>query len=321
MFAKRSTLLRVLAFCTLTIATSGMSRVAAQVQDIEDLFPAENNTDISGEYPIAAVFDDSTTGTATIELSKWKTFTSQRGKTFQTYQLKGAYNEWKFTGVGAFDGHRLYTACREGDKKNYFVMVLTKLVLPQVISDQIFEFWRVSWADNKKGDIYEWKGDVPWYGHLDFKDDVFGYYFWSDGTWGSYSTYGGGWPLEGDSIHFHQREMKKDGKYEKNIVKAWWDAGRLSIEPNGENTRINVHKGYGGKDDYIGTGMMLRDDLTGRDFLVAMMGGPDAAFVGCLELVGKEFKGVTAMPVYTGRTTETWAIPEAVIQKNPGLFK
>lgn len=290
--------------------------------DVEELSIGAEEIDLSGTYPVSGKSDDTTRWTGEAKLSKWQTFTTQRGKTYQMLKVNLAYGETKYTGVAVFDGTHLFTACREGDKANYFLLILDKLELSSENYAAVKELHDRTFGSKRDGEMYTWKGDIPWYGHIAYTSEAFGLYFFADGTWGEFTVEGCGWPIRTDTtFSWSQYEMKKDGKFEKNSLKQWSDHSKLSIQPTGENVQIQVLASYKGGDDYVGHGMMVKHNLLDREFLVASMGGPDRSIVGYFNLIGNEFSGQLAWRYGTDRFKERWTVPENVVARDPETFK
>ncbi len=307
--------------CSAIVAIGVASSHAGK--DIEDIAIGAEGLDLSGTYVISGKNDDTTTWSGEAKISKWQTVTTQRGKTYQMLKMNVSYGDYKYTGVAAFDGLRLFTACREGDKANYFLLLMGGLELSEENYNAVKELHDVTFgAKRKEGKQYEWKGDIPWFGHLHYNDDAYGLYFFSDGTWGSFSVIDCEWPMLPDSaFFFSQYEMKKDGKFEKNHLKQWFDAGKLTAQQTGENLQFKITKGGFQGDDYDGHGMMMNYELMKRDFLVAMLGGPENCFTGCFELKGNQFVGCGAWRYNHSRFYESWAVPDNVVARDPEWFK
>lgn len=312
-------LFRVLLVVVLVLS----SLPAWAAKDVEDLSIGAENIDLSGNYPISGKSDDTTTWTGEAKLSKWQTFTTQRGKTYQMLKVNITYSDnTKYTGVAVFDGTHLFTACREGDKANYHLLILDRLELSSENYAAVKELHDRTFGSKRDEEQYTWKGDIPWYGQVAYTSEAFGLCFFADGTWSDFEVEGCGWPIRPDTTFtYGQHEMKKNGKFEKNSLKQWRQFGKLGVQQTGENTQIEVSEFPYGENDYTGHGMMVRHDLLDREFLVANMGGPDNAIVGYFNLIENELSGQVAWRYNTVRFKERWTVPENVVARDPELFK
>ena len=311
--------LLLLSFLWLTFT----SRPALASHDIEDISIGAEGIDLSGTYEISGKGDDTLAWTGKAKLSKWQTFTTQRGITYQMFKVSIDYSHnTKYTGVAVFDGTHLFTAGREGNRPNYYLLLLDKLELSSENFAAVKELHDRTFGSKRDGEMYTWKGDIPWYGEVAYTTEAFGLYFFADGTWGSFDLEGCGWPIRPDTAFtFGQDEMKKDGKFEKHSEKRWNQFGKLSAQVTGENYQFKVSEFPYGENEYDGHGIMVKHELLDREFLVANMGGPEDALVNCLNLIGTDFSGQVAWRYGAKRFKERWTVPEDVVARNPDLFK
>ncbi len=299
-----------------------LSTPSHAAKDIEDISIGAEEVDLSGTYPISGKSDDTTTWTGEAKLSKWQTFTTQRGKIYQMFKLLIAYGETEYHGIAVFDGTHLFTACREGNKATYHLLILDQLELSSENFAVVKELHDRTFGSKRDGEVYTWKGDIPWFGNVAYTSEAFGICFFADGTWSDFEVEGCGWPMRTDTAFtYGQHEMKKNGKFEKNSSKQWWQWGKLSVQHIGENVQIDVSEFPHGENDYVGHGMMVKHGGLDRNFLVANMGGPDIAIVGYFEVVGSSLYGLSAFRNSTTRFKETWRIPENVLARNPEWFR
>lgn len=292
------------------------------VRDIEDLFMKEFTADFSGKYSISGVTPDEEDYTGSVELKKWNTFTTQRGNTLQSYHVTFMYGETKSEGLAVFDGSRLYVATGDPKNKNWYLMLLGDLQLDVSERSALFEYWNKNWGPgSKSSESFEWKGKAPWYGYLNISDETYGYWFFMDGAWGCASTRRAGWPLAGDSCAYHLRELKKDGEHTKDALKVWTEAAGLSIADQGVNLYMEAQFFRKEEKNYDCFGMMIDIPLHDRQILVAMMGGPNSADLGCYQIVGRKFVAEWMGRGAETRGTEEWEIPDEVVKKSPGYFQ
>lgn len=317
-----------IAFAVL-IAISGIVSSVFSQTDIEKNFTRANNIDLTGTYEVSGYLEDSSEYSGTLKLEKWNTFTTLRGGVLQSFKMTYTFGETKSAGVAVFDGTRLYYATGEGDgsKNNYYLLLLSKLELSSTASISLYEYVNAN-SQAKDGKYFEWKGDPPWYGYIDVECTGYGYWFWIDGIWGQYSTRKIDFPHIGDSAAFRMLELKKDGKFgkkERFMPKGYFEAGGFDVTPEGENLRIDVSWLSVGssvkKKQTWGTGLIAIHPATGDSILVAMIGGPDNANVGYMDISGKRIVGVWASMGGDYQRSEEWEVPEAVILKNPAWFK
>ncbi len=299
--------------------------------DIEKFFTSSNYADFTGAYTFSGINADSTTYSATAKLSKWNSFTTQRGKMIQTFKAELDYGSGKSNGVAVFDGKRLYYAVGKGGNQNFYLALLSRLVLDDVALASIMQFEKMEWELLGSGKVAQWKGKSPWYGYFGAQKpvDAFGYYFrMKDGEWGECRFRETGFPSVEDTGSYQLLELKKNGEHDDkrdSYRRNYDESGGIVLKTLGENINLIMMdydddiKGY--REDYWGTGLFVADPAVGDSLLMCMVGGPDITSFGWLEIVDGNLTGISTWVGGDVRCTETWVVPDEVKQKNPGLFK
>jgi hypothetical protein len=294
-------------------------------KDVEEFFPGCDGADISGVYSVQSCESAETVSApGTVELVKWKSVTTSRGKELQFYHLLVSQGGYVGKGISIFDGQRIYSG-RSSDslpRDNYYIMILGELDLPDAELNNLTQT-RLSHTRNMPDQrkSIDWKGKAPWYGFLDTEDVAFGYYFWADGTWGTFSTRKTGWPVTGDSGLFSLRELRRNGEHNET-ENCFMSKGRFVTARREANIVIDILFDVNLQNNYWGAGFMTPNKHNDNDsILVAMMGGPEDASTSVHEISGKTIRGHLAYAGSLDQTEEVWIVPENVLAKNPKLFK
>lgn len=302
-----------------------MFSITAIAKDIENFFPGCNGADLSGSYQFQEAETCAISGqSGKVELTKWKSVTTARGKELQFYKILVQQGEYQGSGISIFDGSRLYTGrCSDTeDRDNYYIVLLGELRLPEQEQKKLAEAWQATPVESSHPEIRaKWKGKTPWYGFHDTTAQSFGYYFWADGTWGTFSTSKTGWSVTGDSGLFSLRELKRNGEHELS-ASGFTSIGGFVPSYRESNLVIDILFDSNPKNNYWGFGFHIPVTESGSDsLLVAMMGGPEDSYTSVHEISGKSIRGKWAFVGSLDQTSEVWTVPEEVLARNPKLFK
>ncbi|MEK7314675.1 MAG: hypothetical protein AAB011_00710 [Candidatus Eisenbacteria bacterium] len=300
----------VFAFLTL-LSWSAFARAGDDVPDAPDL---------SGTYAITGTFVDSTNYTGTLELKKKLSVKWRKGPKYNSYDAAMKYSTgWEAKGVATFIDGRLYVATAE-DKKYLGLSVKRPVVLSSETLTLRREYVAAQQKNRKSRSkkLISVKGD-PWWTDI-WHHGHYGVMFRADGFW-AIETVGriddgrDCPPLGAGKWTYHRMYYEDNGKPNHLDYKT----GDFVVESAGEAWRASYL--YWDSDKRrVGepnVGAALMPDAT---TLVDVVNGSGTAAVAFFDIQGRNFVGRICETKDLVLYTQSLAIPDGVVAKNPELF-
>ena len=276
---------------------------------------ADSPPDLSGTYAVQGSTGSKTYST-TMDISRWKTYTTPLGAKFNVYKTRYNWSDGKVTGIGVLLGHRFYAAYGSEHLALYMAAPFTLSEDEKPAYARYRDAYRLAEAKNAtagRHTLFEVK-DKPWFaesyqGGAAFPDPAY-FALWV-APFGSYGyKFYGSMPRFAEGKYFVGGYFLKDNGKEETLG---LNPSRWQISQIGENYKI-VQKETD-SDAVDGTAMPLDDGI-----VVMVLGGNDDCGVGVYDIKNNTLTGPYTSQYGKDRGSETLTPSASVLAKNAKLF-